>query len=538
MRWAARMLAAALVLAAGAGAAQQAPAKLALVIGNADYNGDGRIDVSDAGATASEAAGFVPDLRNPLNDAADIRDALTGIGFRVDFVQNADGAAMSTALASFGAKVAAAPDTAQVVIYYAGHAMQVDGANFLIPVKAQLPGLDYASMPSSQVQTVLRRVAVSTTEITEQFRALKAPGVNVLILDSCRNNPWEGRVRGVGRGVGSTRGLAEIAAPPRTVIAFSTAPGQTAADGSGRNSPFAAALKVGIRQPGTVLLMLDWVGSTVQTSTGGRQTPWLQSASLGTTCLSACSAPAHATQIALVPVDRRIAGFEALAKADVRESELPYLIANLAENSRGRLREAMVLDASQYYSDQPQFLQSIRDAAAYYGVDAVLAGFASDESYVLNLRGGSDLRADVSRRLRVISARIASAADKLEYQARNADDRPLNEASRSRLALLAASYTARDLPSSEGVMLDAVATGANLSAIRVLNPDAFFSQPGLAIACWPNSNRATALACYSTARTTRDERQCSAHWVRTLAQCAAQWAGKAGATGTGTTTAP
>jgi len=166
MRWRGWLVAACLVVAAGAGQAQQAPAKIALVIGNADYNGDGAIDASEAGIAASEAAGFVPDLRNPLNDAADMRDTLTRIGFRVDYAPNADAAKMSAALAAFGTKIAQAPDTVQVVVYYAGHAIQVDGANFLIPVGARLPAADFSQMPTNQVQTVLRRVAVSTTEIT------------------------------------------------------------------------------------------------------------------------------------------------------------------------------------------------------------------------------------------------------------------------------------------------------------------------------------------------------------------------------------
>lgn len=290
MRWTARILAACVVLAAGMGSAQAPALKLALVIGNADYNGDGRIDVSEAGVAASEAAGFVPDLRNPLNDASDIRDALTRIGFRVDFAPNADGAAMSAALATFGTKVAAAPDTAQVVVYYAGHAIQVDGANFLIPVGARLPAADFSTMPSNQVQTILRRVAVSTTEIGEQLKQLRAPGANLLIFDACRNNPWEARVRGIGRTVSNTRGLAEIAAPPRTIIAFSTAPGRTAADGGARNSPFTGALKERIGKPGTILQMLDGVGDDVQTATSGRQTPWFQSASVGQVCLASCVA--------------------------------------------------------------------------------------------------------------------------------------------------------------------------------------------------------------------------------------------------------
>jgi TPR repeat protein len=291
MRWVALVLAAVLVLAAGMGDAQAPPVKLALVIGNADYDGDGRIDASAAGVASSESRGFVPDLRNPLNDAGDIRDSLTRVGFRVDHVVNADGATMSGALAAFGTKVAAAPDTAQVVVYYAGHAIQVDGANFLIPVGARLPAADFANMPTNQVQTILRRVAVSTTEITEQLKQLRAPGVNLLVFDACRNNPWETRVRGLGRDVNATRGLAEIAAPPRTVIAFSTAPGRTADDGAGRNSPFAGVLKNWIARPGTVLQMLDSVGGEVQSATGGRQTPWFQSASVGQSCLSTCVGP-------------------------------------------------------------------------------------------------------------------------------------------------------------------------------------------------------------------------------------------------------
>ncbi|KAF0178174.1 MAG: peptidase C14 caspase catalytic subunit p20 [Caulobacteraceae bacterium] len=294
MRWTARILAACVVFAAGMGSAQAPVTKLALVIGNADYNGDGRVDASATGIAASEAAGFVPDLRNPLNDATDIREALMRVGFQADLVTNADGGTMSAALAAFGTKVAAAPDDAQVVIYYAGHAIQVDGANFLIPVGARLPAADFARMPTNQVQTILRRVAVSTTEISEQLKQLRAPGANLLIFDACRNNPWEERVRGIGRSASQTRGLAEIAAPPRTVIAFATAPGHTASDGGGRNSPFTSALKTWIGKPGTVLQILDSVGDEVQTTTGGRQTPWFQSASVGQVCLASCATAASA----------------------------------------------------------------------------------------------------------------------------------------------------------------------------------------------------------------------------------------------------
>jgi len=133
--------------------------------------------------------------------------------------------------------------------------------------------------------------------------------VNVLILDSCRNNPWEAQVRGLGRSAGATRGLAEIAAPPRTVIAFSTAPGRTAADGGARNSPFTGVLKNWISRPGTILQMLDNVGSDVQTATGGRQTPWLQAASVGQVCLASCIADANAaSEDVIIAAARQLGG--------------------------------------------------------------------------------------------------------------------------------------------------------------------------------------------------------------------------------------
>ncbi len=271
--------------------------KLALVIGNADYDGDSRIDVSEAGVARSEAAGYVPDLRNPLNDASDIRDALTRIGFGVDFVTNAAAAAMSTALASFSAKVAAAPDTAQVVVYYAGHAIQIDGANFLIPVKAKLPALDYSTVSQDRARVALERAFLSADRALNTFREPLAPGVNLLILDSCRTNPWAASVAAAGRGprTGNAisspapRGMAALRATiPRTIVVFSTSPGAVAFDGDANNSPFSAALKTWIARPGTVLQILDGVGGEVQVKTGARQTPWFQSASIGEVCLAAC----------------------------------------------------------------------------------------------------------------------------------------------------------------------------------------------------------------------------------------------------------
>jgi formylglycine-generating enzyme required for sulfatase activity len=275
------------------------PVKLALVIGNADYDGGG-IDVTPQGVAESTAGGYVPDLRNPINDATDIRDALARIGFKVDFVTDADGPAMSAALATFGTKVAEAPDTAQVVIYYAGHAMQVDGVNYLIPARARLPTLDYSRASAAEVQAVLGRELLIVDLVLKAFQSPLAPGVNLLVLDSCRTNPWSQIVAVTGRGASAreegvrpvARGMSRLeASTPRTVVLFSTAPGAVAQDGLDRNSPFTAALKRWIGKPGNLIDVIDGAAEDVSSATRGGQTPWFQSGSLGSTCLVSCVAP-------------------------------------------------------------------------------------------------------------------------------------------------------------------------------------------------------------------------------------------------------
>lgn len=307
------------IIALCAPAAAQAPAaKLALVVGNADYDGDGRVDVTAAGVANSTASGFVPDLRNPMNDAADMRDALTRIGFKVDYVVNADAAAMTAALAQFRTKIAAAPGDAQVVIFYAGHAIQVDGANYLIPARAKLPAMDFANISPAQARAALGTAFIGTDKALDIFREPRAPGLNILVLDSCRTNPWAQQVAALGRGANATgpapRGMARLEATiPRTIVFFSTAPGSVAADGEARNSPFAGALKTRITESGPVGQMIDDVGSDVQRATRGQQTPWFQSASVGPVCLARCMPPIGA--ITVLGADVRVSqlGAEAVA---------------------------------------------------------------------------------------------------------------------------------------------------------------------------------------------------------------------------------
>lgn len=264
--------------------------RLALIIGNADYNVDEDYD-DDFRSIAVTRDGFASDLPNTLNDARDLRDALTRIRFtNTVYAENADKATMTAKLLEFRQKVREAGPSALVVVYYAGHAIQVNGANFLVPVGAKLPPLDLTRMSEPDVELALRDYAFPVNDLITSLRNPDGQGANIVILDACRNNPWELRTRAVGGG--ATRGLADIpVALQRTAIAFATKPGDTALDGEGqRNSPYMTVMKQWIERPGlSIRDLFDGVGNEVVRSTNNRQVPWLNAPPLGSTCLGACA---------------------------------------------------------------------------------------------------------------------------------------------------------------------------------------------------------------------------------------------------------
>lgn len=310
MRWIVRALAAAVVLAAGMGNAQQAQPKLALIIGNADYDLNGRVDLSEAAENAAKLTGHQPDLANPINDARDIRDALARLGFDVSsYKENASKIDMIGLLDSFGRKITAAGPNAIVLVYYSGHGMQIEGENFLVPAGAQLVGADFSQMSASAMQAILSGVAVPTSFLRAQLKPRTGDGVNIIILDACRNNPWDPVRRGTG---GRGRGLADQDwGLGQTLIAFSTAPGTTAYDGaaSDRNSPYTAALKSTIGQPNLdVFNMFNTVARAVERQTtgwrDGAQRPWINSVTLPNVCLAGCSPIVTANSQSNYNVDR------------------------------------------------------------------------------------------------------------------------------------------------------------------------------------------------------------------------------------------
>ena len=208
-----RWLLAVLALVAMAVPALAEP-RVALVIGNSKYGGD------------------LPKLTNPANDAELMAGTLKKLGFDVIKVQDADLPKMKRAIIDFGTKLQTAGPTAVGLFYYAGHGMQVAGENYLIPLNANIQKAADTELEAIDAQSILKQMEFAGNAL------------NILILDACRNNP-------LSRGMRSAdQGLARMDAPMGSFIAYSTAPGATAADGKGRNSPYTLALAKAMEKPG------------------------------------------------------------------------------------------------------------------------------------------------------------------------------------------------------------------------------------------------------------------------------------------------
>lgn len=171
---------------------------------------------------------------------------------------------MRRALQTFFAKVEKAGKDAVVAVYYAGHGVQVNGANYLIPVDAEIDSESGVASDSIRADDIMQGVAQTGNRL------------NIVILDACRNNPFRG-FRAV------SRGLAQIEAPTGTMVAFSTAPGRVAHDGpKGGNSPYTAALARTMTEPGLRIEdVFKRVRQIVSGQTKGEQVPWESSSLVG-----------------------------------------------------------------------------------------------------------------------------------------------------------------------------------------------------------------------------------------------------------------
>ena len=202
-------------------------------------------------------------LLNPANDAQDMKVRLERLSFDVVFALDANSDDFDAAIVAFGRKLVGA-DIA--LFFYAGHGLQFEGVNYLLPTDTRIEGA-----------YTLKRKAVQAQDVVDQME--RAAKVSLVFLDACRNNSMlrdlERSVPELTRGGTATRGLARM--DPRggnTLIAFATAPNEVASDGSGRNSPFSTALLKHIETPGVLVQeVLTDVTADVLRDTDGRQKP-------------------------------------------------------------------------------------------------------------------------------------------------------------------------------------------------------------------------------------------------------------------------
>ena len=238
------MLALGVALWSCAGAAP-ASERVALVVGNGGY---ARIST----------------LANPVNDAALMARTLDGLGFEVSLVVDADREAMNRSIKAFGRRLARGGDDTVGLFYYAGHGVEADGRNYLIPLNAEIAS-----------ETELKSDAVPAEWVLSWMEEA-GNRLNLVILDACRNNPYGDRFRS------ARRGLGRVDAPSGSLIAYSAAPGKVATDGKGENSPYTAALAMAMQEPGLKIEdAFKRVRLAVERETNREQTPWESSSLTG-----------------------------------------------------------------------------------------------------------------------------------------------------------------------------------------------------------------------------------------------------------------
>jgi len=239
-----------------------AETRVALIIGNSDYNK----------ATLK--------LVNPTNDAAAMQRALHDAGFDTILKLNATRRDMYRAVDDFSTRIGRDPH-AVGLFYYAGHGVQADGANYLIPVDAEIESEADLEANAFEVEKILQAMKRAQNEM------------NIVILDACRDNPLP-KTRSF------DRGLARMDAPSGTFIAYAAAPGQVAHDGaSGGNGVFTGELIKAMAQPDLPLeQMFKKVIAGVKADTHGEQQPWSEASVQGDFYFHGSAMPVVATVVA------------------------------------------------------------------------------------------------------------------------------------------------------------------------------------------------------------------------------------------------
>ena len=209
--------------------------RLALVIGNATYKSS--------------------PLTNPVNDARLMEQSLKEAGFTVIKAENASRRDMQRLIRDFGDKLKQSGGVG--LFYFAGHGVQVRGNNYLIPVDADIKSEDEVAYDSIDAQAILEKMESAKNRM------------NLIVLDACRDNPFAKNSRS------ASAGLATMSAPSGSLVAYSTAPGSVASDGSGKNGLYTEQFARALQQPGlAVEEVFKQVRAAVRRASNNQQTPW------------------------------------------------------------------------------------------------------------------------------------------------------------------------------------------------------------------------------------------------------------------------
>jgi ABC-type amino acid transport substrate-binding protein len=293
-----------------------AETRVALVVGNGEYLN-------------------APALPNPANDANDVSTMLAGLGFDVTTAIDVDSREFDQALAGFSSKVEGA-DVA--VFYYAGHGLQFDNENYLVPVDARLEN-----------EFAVRR---ETTELRAVLALMESARISLVFLDACRNNPLAEELARSLNQLGRSAALGQgLAPPPSTgrdvLIAFAAAPDQVAFDGAERNSPFTSAILKHLPTPDIeISTALKRVTQAVRETTGGKQLPQ-QLSDMATEFYMTRAVAAEPSEPDATPVpDPEAVAFNAATNANTVEAWTAFLDAFPQSTYAGAARVSLAALAS------------------------------------------------------------------------------------------------------------------------------------------------------------------------------------------------
>ena len=321
----------------------------ALVIGNANYAAN--------------------PLRNPVNDARDMGARLTELGFQVELLLDADLPTMLSGVIEFGKSL---DDNSVGLFYFAGHGMQAynlqsdSDSNFLLPVNFAMS--DEKQLPFD---------TLDVNRVVSAMSGSRSGGANIIILDACRDNPYERSFRT------SSRGLTQMAGAEGLLIAYATAPGKVAADGDGRNGLFTEQLLLALDQPGQpVETVFKLVRQGVAGASGRAQVPFVSNGLIGDFYFNtAAVAPAPTLE----------------PKSKPKPKSAPAVQSTSATIDGLSLDDWLLV-----YGDNPITIASLDKVVAY---ERQHGGTAAGRSYI-------------NRGLQVALANVNSADDLLEYQSK------------------------------------------------------------------------------------------------------------------------